>query len=186
MRPIRQGAVVTTDTITFSAFADGRFWLGRRWVCCALGRAGIVAAPAKREGDGATPAGIWTLRQVLWRSDRLDRPDTGLPTREIRPGDGWCDAPGDPCYNRAVELPYPVSAEDLWRPDGLYDVVVVLGYNDAPVVDGGGSAIFLHLARPDYPPTQGCVGLAAAHLNEALALANPGAALMISADKSVA
>jgi L,D-peptidoglycan transpeptidase YkuD (ErfK/YbiS/YcfS/YnhG family) len=175
---------VNTDTITFSVFADGRFWLAGRWVPCAIGRAGIVAATAKREGDGATPAGIWTMRRVLWRRDRGGRPDTGLPVQEIHRDDGWCDAPDDTCYNRAVRLPYTARAEELWRPDGLYDLIVVLGFNDAPAIARRGSAIFLHLARPDCGPTAGCVALAATHLREVLALSTPGAALMISADEA--
>ncbi|HEY5346811.1 MAG TPA: hypothetical protein VIJ72_01360, partial [Rhizomicrobium sp.] len=73
---------------------------------------------------------------------------------------GWCDAPGDPSYNRPVRLPYPASAEQLWREDHVYDIIVVLGFNDDPVIAGKGSAIFLHLAKPDYAPTAGCVALA--------------------------
>ena len=84
--------------------------------------------------------------------------------RAIRPRDGWCDAPADRNYNRPVRHPYPASAERLWRADGLYDVVVVLGYNDRPRVRGRGSAIFMHVARPGYAPTEGCIALARPHL----------------------
>jgi L,D-peptidoglycan transpeptidase YkuD (ErfK/YbiS/YcfS/YnhG family) len=97
---------------------------------------------------------------VLYRPDRMACPQTGLPVEALKRDDGWCDAPGDPNYNRAVKLPYPASAESLWRDDRLYDVVALLGFNDAPVVDGAGSAIFLHVAREDYGPTEGCVALA--------------------------
>lgn len=83
-----------------------------------------------------------------------------LPLRQLRPTDGWCDAPQDRNYNRRVVRPYPASAERLWREDGLYDVVVVLGCNDVPRVRGRGSAIFLHVARPGYAPTEGCVAIA--------------------------
>ena len=67
----------------------------------------------------------------------------------------------------------------LWREDGLYDLVVILGYNDDPPVAGRGSAIFLHVARPDYAPTQGCVALARPDLEAVLALAAPGSVLEI-------
>ena len=127
----------------------------------AFGRSGVIAAEYKREGDGATPLGLWPLRRVWWRADRLPEPPrTGLPLRVIAPEDGWCDAPDDPAYNRPVRLPHPASAEEMWRADGLYDVVVELGHNDDPPVPGMGSAIFLHVARPDFGPTQGCVALA--------------------------
>jgi len=124
---------------------------------CVLGRGGVRGD--KREGDGATPLGCWPLRRVLFRPDRLAAPRTILPVRALAPTDGWCDDPGDPAYNRPVALPFPASAETLWRADGLYDVIVVLGHNDDPPVPGAGSAIFLHVARPDWGPTQGCVAL---------------------------
>jgi L,D-peptidoglycan transpeptidase YkuD (ErfK/YbiS/YcfS/YnhG family) len=168
--------------MTFIAYADGRFDLGGRWTRCALGPAGVVAAAAKREGDGASPAGAWPMRRVLFRADRRPPPRTGLPVEPLRPSDGWCDAPADPAYNRRVTLPYPASAERLWRDDGVYDLIVTLGHNDDPVVAGAGSAIFLHLARPDYAPTQGCVALAAGDLADLLRLAKPGDALVIRGD----
>lgn len=123
-----------------------------------LGRSGVRAE--KQEGDGATPAGSFRFRRLFWRPDRLDRPKTaGLPVLPIQPRDGWCDAPADPRYNRPVCLPYPASAECLWRADGLYDLILVIGHNDSPVVPGAGSAVFVHLRRPDLGPTAGCVAL---------------------------
>ncbi len=75
----------------------------------------------------------------------------------MSPGDGWCDEPGDPAYNRLVTRPYPARHETLWREDALYDLVLAIGHNDDPVVPGKGSAVFLHLAHPDYRPTDGCI-----------------------------
>ena len=124
---------------------------------CALGRGGVRAL--KLEGDGATPAGRFPLRRVHYRADRLERPETALRVRAIAPADGWCDDPADPAYNRLVSLPHAAGAERLWRDDQLYDLLVELGYNDDPVVPGKGSAIFLHLAREDFGPTEGCIAL---------------------------
>jgi len=107
------------------------------------------------------------------------RPQTNLPVSVIERDDGWCDAPGDPRYNRPVKLPYPASAETMWRSDHLYDVVALLGFNDDPVVDGAGSAIFLHLAREDYGPTEGCVALALADMGAVLATLEAGATIEI-------
>ena len=134
---------------------------------CAVGRAGI--AEKIREGDGVTPAGIWPLRNVLYRADRIPRPQTILPTAPIDPDSAWCDVPDDPQYNRLVRLPYASLDERLWREDALYDLIVVVGFNDKPTVPGKGSAIFLHVARPDYGETQGCVALALVDLTQALA-----------------
>ena len=125
--------------------------------CCAIGPAGISRKVS--EGDGATPLGVFALREIFYRADRVAPPRSILPLRVIAKDDGWCDAPGDENYNRLVKLPYPASAENLWRDDDVYNILVVIGFNDDPVVADKGSAIFLHLARPDYRPTAGCVAL---------------------------
>ena len=149
----------------------------------ALGRGGI--AREKREGDGVTPAGRFALREVRYRADRLDAPDCGLPLSAIGPRDGWSDDPADPHYNRLVRHPEEgeraLSAERLWREDHLYDVIVVVGHNDAPPVPGAGSAIFMHLAREGYTPTEGCVALARDDLVALLARLGPQTELVIEA-----
>jgi L,D-peptidoglycan transpeptidase YkuD (ErfK/YbiS/YcfS/YnhG family) len=160
-------------------YADGvAVWKGRR-LRCALGKGGV--GEAKREGDGMTPAGTWPMRRLLYRPDRLPRPRTGLPATALTPGDGWCDDPADPRYNLPVTLPCGASAETLWREDGVYDLIVPLGYNDDPVIPGRGSAIFLHVARPGYEPTEGCVALACDDLLRLLAEADAGARVIVAA-----
>ena len=133
----------------------------------ACGRAGVRAS--KTEGDGATPPGILPLLRVLYRADRSKKPDCAVPVEPIAPDDGWCDDPADPAYNRQIRLPYAARHEILWRDDGLYDVVGVLGWNASPVVPERGSAIFLHAATPDYAPTAGCIALALPDLHRVLA-----------------
>jgi L,D-peptidoglycan transpeptidase YkuD (ErfK/YbiS/YcfS/YnhG family) len=96
---------------------------------------------------------------VLYRADRLSVPRCAVPVEPIAPNDGWCDDQGHRSYNRRVTLPFDASHERLWRDDAVYDVIGVLGWNDDPVERGRGSAIFLHLARPGYSPTEGCVAL---------------------------
>jgi len=162
------------------AYSDGRFRFAGRATRCALGRSGVIAAELKREGDGASPLGVWPLQRVLYRADRGPAPITELPLAAIREDDGWCDAPEDSAYNRPVRLPYPASCERMWRDDEVYDIVCVLGHNDPPRA-GLGSAIFLHCARPNYSPTEGCIALARADLEALLALAEPGAELEIAA-----
>ena len=137
-----------------------------------LGRGGLAAQ--KQEGDGVTPRAVMALRRVLYRADRLSAAEhqaiaRSLPLEPIAPGDGWCDDPGQADYNRAVALPYGGRHERMWRDDGLYDIVAVLGWNDAPVVRDRGSAIFLHVARPDGAPTEGCLAMARADLVALLA-----------------
>lgn len=158
--------------------ADGA-WLdwgaGKRRA--AIGPGGIAIKGG--EGDGITPRGTYPIREIFYRADRIAKPDTVLPVRAIQKDDGWCDAPIDPNYNRLVKLPYPASAETMWRDDHLYDLVAVLGYNDDPVVPGKGSAIFLHLAKPGYAHTHGCVALNPADALAALKQLRPGDVIQI-------
>jgi len=148
----------------------GTIMFGNLRFPCALGRSGRRAG--KREGDGATPYGSFELREAFYRRDRLLRPRTRLPLGAIRRSDGWCDEPSDRNYNRRVRHPYPASAEHLWRADRLYDVVVVMGYNDRPRVRGRGSAVFLHVADPAMKPTAGCIALSLPHLRRLIAHAS--------------
>lgn len=144
----------------------------------ALGRSGAKAR--KREGDGATPIGVWRICRALYRADRIMRPRTAVPLRPIRGSDGWCDAAGDRNYNRSVRLPYPASAEAIWREDQLYDLIVVLDHNRIPRVQGGGSAIFMHCARDGLKPTEGCIAMRRDHLFRLLARVGRGTRIAIA------
>jgi L,D-peptidoglycan transpeptidase YkuD (ErfK/YbiS/YcfS/YnhG family) len=135
----------------------GRLVAGALVMPCALGRSGTTRA--KREGDGASPVGRFGVIQAFYRADRGPRPRTLLPLTRIAPGQGWCDDPRDRRYNSPVPLPCPSSHEAMWRADHLYDLVVDIAWNRGPVVRGRGSAIFLHLARPGFEPTAGCVAV---------------------------
>jgi L,D-peptidoglycan transpeptidase YkuD (ErfK/YbiS/YcfS/YnhG family) len=138
-------------------YRDGRLiWPGGS-TRAAVGRAGVAAN--KKEGDGTTPSGTYPLVAAFYRADRIAAPHSGLLLRALAPGDGWVDDPADHSYNRLVSLPYPAHAEQMWLQDAVYDLLVVIGYNMDPVVPGAGSAIFLHIARPDFSPTAGCIAV---------------------------
>ncbi len=151
--------------------------IGTRAFACSIGPAGITYN--KSEGDGATPAGRWPMRYVMYRADRVVRPITRLPVERILPGSGWCDDPASRDYNKPVRLPCAYSHEKLWRNDHLYDLVVVLGHNDSPAVPGKGSAVFMHLRAPDGSPTQGCIALRQDHLRHVLSRSGPETILSI-------
>ncbi len=123
----------------------------------ALGRGGIRAN--KREGDGATPRGSFRPRRLWWRAERHPRPATLLPMRRIGADDGWCEDPTDRLYNRPVKLAPASRADRLARADALYDFIIEIDHNTRPRIAGRGSAVFIHVARPGFKPTAGCVAL---------------------------
>ncbi|WP_323991022.1 L,D-transpeptidase family protein [Nguyenibacter sp. L1] len=147
--------------------ADARLRCRGELVPAAIGAGGIRIL--KQEGDLATPSGVLPLRRVLYRADRVAPPACALPVEPLAPHDGWCDDPTHPDYNRPVTLPHPARHERMWRDDDVYNIVIVLGYNDSPPVRGRGSAIFLHLQAPDGRPTEGCIALRESDLRRLLA-----------------
>lgn len=142
-----------------AAGAPSRGWLtaGGQTIPVALGRGGIRAN--KREGDGATPRGIFHPKRLWWRADRNPRPQTFLPVRAITPRDAWCEDPADRHYNQPVTLEQHNNGDRLMRDDHLYDFIVELNHNTRPRIAGRGSAVFLHLARDTFGPTAGCVSM---------------------------
>ena len=158
-------------------YRGGRLYWSGGSAAAAVGRSGVKAD--KHEGDGATPAGAYPLVSILYRPDRMAPPLSQLPVKPLAPSDGWVDEPADANYNRPVSLPYPASAERMWRQDDLYDALVVIGYNLEPVIPGAGSAIFLHIATPDFAPTAGCVAVEREVLLGLLPLLGPGSRIAI-------
>jgi L,D-peptidoglycan transpeptidase YkuD (ErfK/YbiS/YcfS/YnhG family) len=158
-------------------YHGGRLYWSRGSAVATVGRNGVKAD--KHEGDGATPAGTYPLVSVYYRPDKVAEPGSHLPVTPLAPNYGWVDAPADSSYNRLVLLPYPASAEEMWRPDDLYDVLVVIGYNLDPVIPGAGSAIFLHVASQDLAPTAGCVAIEKGILLKLLPLLGPGSKITI-------
>jgi L,D-peptidoglycan transpeptidase YkuD (ErfK/YbiS/YcfS/YnhG family) len=144
----------------------GLLFAGPHVARVALGRGGIRAD--KREGDGGTPQGVFRPLRLWWRSDRLIRPRTLLPMRPIGAGDAWCEDPQDRRYNRPFRRSANEPGDLLRRGDNLYDMVIEIDHNTRPRVAGRGSAVFVHLARPRYAPTAGCVALSPADLRRLL------------------
>lgn len=159
------------------ASQDGILVAGNLRIPCKLGRSG--RRWLKREGDGATPRGVWPMRRVLARRDNSWGLRSGLPLRYMASDDGWCDAAEDRNYNRLVKLPYPASHEELWRQDHLYDVVVILGHNELPRIRGLGSAVFFHLADPAGGPTAGCIAITAQDMRKVLPLCGPNTRIKV-------
>ncbi len=139
---------------------DSTVTLNNRTYRCAIGENGVTRE--KMEGDNKTPIGCFPIREILYRADKIEKPKTTLPLFSIKENDGWCDDTEDPHYNQKITLPYHSHHERLWRDDDIYDIVFVLGYNDDPIIKNRGSAIFMHVARENYTPTEGCIALSLA------------------------
>ena len=168
------GEAVEGETISIT---DGVVIWRKRIYRCALGASGV--SKQKIEGDGVTPIGCFAIRYILYRSDRIPLPRTGLSVQQIAADDGWCDDPDDKFYNKRVRLPYLGRTEKLFREDNLYDLIAVLGYNDDPVIPGNGSAIFMHIAQSNYAPTAGCVALGLPDLRSILVDCGSGSRVCI-------
>jgi L,D-peptidoglycan transpeptidase YkuD (ErfK/YbiS/YcfS/YnhG family) len=137
--------------------SQGWLFAGPLVVPVALGRSGMRAL--KLEGDGGTPHGRFHPVRLWWRADLMPRPGTLLPVRRIGPSDAWCEDPHDRRYNRPFRRSANEPGDRLRRDDGLYDLIIEIDHNTRPRVAGRGSAVFLHVARPAFAPTAGCVAL---------------------------
>ena len=148
-------------------------WLaaGPLTIPVALGRGGILAN--KREGDGGTPRGDFRLVRLWWRADRHPRPRTRLPVRRIGREVAWCEDPADRRYNQPFRRAAGAGGDRLWRTDGLYDFIIELDHNARPRVAGRGSAVFIHVARPGFRPTAGCVAMTLPRLRWLLGRVGP-------------
>ncbi|WP_373235774.1 L,D-transpeptidase family protein [Cohaesibacter celericrescens] len=140
------------------SISQGHCITGSTVFACALGQTGQTAF--KQEGDGATPLTHTRPLYGFYRPDRESKPRSTLPFIPISKSMGWCDAIDHPSYNRRVRLPFGASCEAMWRDDSLYDLVVVLDINITQRQKGRGSALFMHVAREGYKPTEGCIALA--------------------------
>ncbi len=155
----------------------GRLHVGHLTFPCIIGRSG--RRHRKREGDGASPVGVFTLETGFFRNDRGFIPSATLPMRPLRQSDGWCEVPGSGFYNQHVKLPFRDGHETMWRQDGAYDIVFSTSHNARPRVQGRGSAIFFHLTRQGSHATAGCVAVSRANMLKILKLCGRRVKLVI-------
>lgn len=158
----------------------GRIIAGNMVIPCALGQG--ATTHNKREGDGATPIGTHRAVKGFYRADKMPRPRTAIPMAALKPSDGWCDASSDRNYNRKVALPYAGRHERMWRDDHLYDIVLDLDWNSRPRTHGRGSAIFLHFARDNFGPTEGCIAIPPHMARRFLSVIGPNTKIIVGAD----
>ena len=131
---------------------------------CALGKAGIKKK--EKEGDNATPKGIFKITRLYYRPDRIKNIITAVKKIKIKKNIGWCDDPNSHFYNQQISLPNEFGHEKLYRNDNLYDLILVINYNTNPIIKNKGSAIFIHIAKKNYKKTKGCIALKKKHVIE--------------------
>ena len=124
---------------------------------CSIGKSGTTNS--KKEGDLATPKGVFNLGLLYYRKDRNKYLKSKLKKRVIKKGMGWCHDIRSKKYNKEIYFPFKYGAEKLYRKDKIYDIFLNIEYNHSPIIKGKGSAIFLHLTNKKYKPTKGCVAI---------------------------
>ena len=131
-------------------------------VKCVVGKRGIGLK--RKEGDFITPKGIYRVKYILYRKDRIKKIQTKIKKIAIRKDMGWCDDPKSKDYNKLIKLPFAYNFEKLFRKENNYDIILILNYNMKPVIKNKGSAIFIHIAKKNYKKTEGCIALKKIHL----------------------
>ncbi len=122
---------------------------------CSIGRNGINAN--KKEGDFSTPKGLFELKKLYYRKDRVGVPTSKIKKKVIKKDMAWCDDPDHQRYNEEIQVFNKKNKEQFYRKDHKYDYVITINHNDKKVPFKG-SAIFIHLTE-NYVPTAGCITL---------------------------
>ena len=137
---------------------------------CSIGKSGIKKS--KKEGDLATPKGVFQLGCLYYRNDRIKKLKSKLKKKIIKKNMGWCNDSKSKKYNKEIYFPFKYKAEKLYKKNGIYDLFIDIKYNSKPIIKNKGSAIFLHIAQNKYKPTQGCVALSKKDFLKILPLIN--------------
>ena len=147
-------------------------------VKCAIGKRGINVK--KKEGDLITPKGLFKIKFILYRKDRIFNLKTKIKKMPIKKNMGWCDDPRSIYYNKLINLPFKYSAEKLYRTENTYDIIFVLNYNMRPIIKNKGSAIFIHIARNNFKKTAGCVAIKKTSMKKIASIINKKTLVKIS------
>ena len=133
-------------------------------VKCSIGKKGV--GYKKKEGDLITPLGLYRIKCIFYRKDRIKRLKSKLKIIAIKKNMGWCNDSKSKKYNQLIKLPSSSSYEKLYKKENIYDIILVLNYNMSPIVKNKGSAIFIHISKKNYEKTEGCIAVKKRHLIE--------------------
>ena len=145
---------------------------------CSIGKSGIKKK--KKEGDFATPKGIFNLGTLYYRKDRVKLPKCKINKKVIRKNMGWCDDARSRKYNREIKFPFKYSAEYLYRKNKNYDIFINIKYNLNPTIKERGSAIFLHISNNKYKSTKGCIAISKKDFLEIIPKINKSTKILIN------
>ena len=152
--------------------------LGDYKVKCAIGKRGI--SNKKKEGDLTTPKGVYRIKGIFYRKDKVKKLKSIIKKKVIKKNMGWCDDPKSKDYNKLIKYPFKYNSEKLFRSDNIYDIIVVLDFNMNPTKKNKGSAIFIHVAKKNLSPTKGCVAIKKKELKKIVRLMSKKVKIIIS------
>ena len=122
---------------------------------CCIGKNGLKSN--KKEGDYSTPKGLFVLKKLYFRRDRVDIPKSKIDKKIIKKNMAWCDDPNHKKYNEEIKVYNKKLKENLYRKDNKYDYIISISHNEKKIRNKG-SAVFIHLTN-NYKPTAGCIAL---------------------------
>ena len=144
---------------------------------CSIGKNGLRLK--KKEGDLCTPKGLYSLKKIFYRGDRIKNINTAIQKTKIKKQMGWCNDPLHKKYNSLINIKDKIKHEKMFRKDNKYDLLIVLDYNLKNPIPFKGSAIFIHLTK-NYKPTAGCIALSEGDMQVLLKLANKKSKIILS------
>ena len=122
---------------------------------CCVGKNGLNSS--KKEGDYSTPKGLFILKKLYFRKDRVNIPKSKIDKKVIKKNMAWCDDPNHKKYNEEIKTCNKELKENLYRKDNKYDYLISISHNEKKIPNKG-SAVFIHLTD-NYEPTAGCIAL---------------------------
>ena len=122
---------------------------------CSIGKRGLNSN--KNEGDYSTPRGLYNLKKLYFRKDRVGIPKCKLSIKVIKTNMAWGDDSNHKRYNEEIKTSNKKWSENLYRDDYIYDYIISINHNEKKIPNKG-SAIFIHLTK-NYKPTAGCIAL---------------------------
>jgi L,D-peptidoglycan transpeptidase YkuD (ErfK/YbiS/YcfS/YnhG family) len=144
---------------------------------CRFGTYGLVDGNKRKEGSRTTPTGIWWPGTWVWGWHKKAPSGTKMPYRQTTKN-VWWSWERNSTYNTWVVSSRKRGGEHLVDVRIQYEFAISTGYNAPPnkVVQGRGTAIFLHVFDPPYVNnglSAGCIGISRANMIRVFRILDP-------------